>query len=253
MTIVSILKHVPDAESRVRAKDGALDLGGATYVIDGMDEYGVEQALRVRESGVDAEVVAVAYGPAATEQALRTALAMGADRGVLCAADDLHDPLAVAARVAETVRDLGATLVFVGGKQADWDSAALGPALAEVLGWPHVDWATAFELQGDAFEAVHDVDDGSETLRGQLPVVVTTQQGLNEPRYPTLPNIMKARRKPLDVESAETATGGFTVGAHASTERERRREVLEGDARSAAAALVRKLRDEAKVLRGETR
>ena len=253
MTIVSILKHVPDAESRVRASDGALDLDGATFVIDGMDEYGVEQALRVREAGVDADVVAVAYGPAATEQALRTALAMGADRGVLCAGDDLHDPLAVASLLAETVRGLDATLVFVGGKQADWDSAALGPALAEALDWPHVDWATAFALAGDAFEAVHDVDDGSETLRGQLPVVVTTQQGLNEPRYPTLPNIMKARRKPLEVLSAAGVTGAFTIGGHTSTARERRREVLEGDARSVAAELLRKLRTEAKVLRAESR
>ncbi len=253
MTIITILKHVPDAESRVHAKDGALDLSGATFVIDGMDEYGVEQALRMREAGLDAEVVALGYGPASTTQALRTALAMGADRAILLEGDELHDPLTVALALAAVVRDEAADLVFVGGKQADWDSAALGPALAEALAWAHVDWTTAFALEGDAFEAVHDVDDGSETLRGRLPVVVTTQQGLNEPRYPTLPNIMKAKRKPLDTRPADVGQELMVVTGHTGTERERRREMLEGDARSAAAELVRRLRGEAKVLREEGR
>ena len=253
MTILTILKHVPDAESRVHAKGGALDLSGATFVIDGMDEYGVEQALRIREAGLDAEVVAVGYGPSSTAQALRTALAMGADRATLLEGDDLHDPLTVADVLADVVRAEAADLVFVGGKQADWDSAALGPALAEALGWAHVDWATSFDLDGDAFEAVHDVDDGSETLRGRLPVVVTTQQGLNEPRYPTLPNIMKAKRKALDTRAADVGSERMIVTGHVATERERRRVMLEGDPRSAAMDLVRRLRGEAKVLREEGR
>jgi electron transfer flavoprotein beta subunit len=253
MKILTILKQVPDAESRVRAQHGSLDLTGATYVLDGMDEYGVEAALRVRESGVEVEIVALGYGPASTDQAVRTALAMGADRAVLLEGDALHDPLGVALALAAVVRDEAADLVFVGGKQADWDSAALGPALAEALGWAHVDWTTAFGLDGDAFEAVHDVDDGSETLRGRLPVVVTTQQGLDEPRYPTLPNIMKARRKTLDTRPADVGADRMVVTGHASTERERRRVMLEGDARGAAFELVQRLRGEAKVLREEGR
>lgn len=253
MKILTILKQVPDAESRVRVERGSLDLTGATYVLDGMDEYGVEAALRVRESGIDAEVVAVGYGPNSTDQAVRTALAMGADRAVLLEGDAFDDPLTVALALADVVRDEVADLVFVGGKQADWDSAALGPALAEALGWAHVDWTTAFDLDGDAFEAVHDVDDGSETLRGRLPVVVTTQQGLNEPRYPTLPNIMKARRKTLDTRAADVGQERMAVTGHAGTERERRRVMLEGDARSAAVELVQRLRGEAKVLREEGR
>ncbi|TVR92696.1 MAG: electron transfer flavoprotein beta subunit/FixA family protein [Trueperaceae bacterium] len=253
MKILTILKQVPDAESRVRVQHGSLDLTGATFVLDGMDEYGVEHGLRLRESGIDAEVVAVGYGPSSTDQAVRTALAMGADRAVLVEGDAFDDPLTVALALAGVVRDEAADLVFVGGKQADWDSAALGPALAEALAWAHVDWTTEFALDGDAFEAVHDVDDGSETLRGRLPVVVTTQQGLNEPRYPTLPNIMKARRKALDTRSAEVGQELMVVTGHTGMERERRREMLEGDARSAAAELVRRLRDEAKVLREEGR
>ena len=248
MTIVSIVTQVPDAEARVRAVDGALDLSDTTFVIDGMDEYGVEHALRLREAGLDAEVVAVGYGPTGSEHVVRSALAMGADRGVMLAADELVDPLSVALALADVVRGEGAGLVFVGGKQADWDSAALGPALAEALGWPHVDWATAFALEGDDFEAVHDIDDGSESVRGRLPVVVTTQQGLNEPRYPTLPNIMKAKRKPLEVREVTVPVPAALPVAYHVAERERRRVMLDGDAERAARELVRRLRDEAKVL-----
>ena len=248
MTIVSIVTQVPDAEARVRASDGALDLSDTTFVIDGMDEYGVEHALRLRESGLDAEIVVLAYGPDETQQIVRSALAMGADRGVLLSGDDIVDPITLALTLADAVRAEGASLVFVGGKQAHWDSAALGPALAEALGWPHVDWATAFELAGDTFDAVHDVDDGSESVRGRLPVVVTTQQGLNEPRYPTLPNIMKAKRKPLEVRAAALEPPRTEALGYSVAERERRRAVIEGAARDAARELVRRLRDEAKVL-----
>ena len=248
MTIVCIVKQVPDAEARVRLRDGRPDLAGVTLVMDGMDEYGVEEALRLREAGTEADVVALAYGPRESEQVLRNALAMGADRAVLLEGDGLDDPLAVAAAVAEVVREEGAEMVFVGGKQADWDSAALGPAVAEALAWPHVDWTTALTLDGATFEAVHDVDAGSERVRGRLSAVFTTQQGLNEPRYPTLPNIMKAKRKPLETRPADTALARCLIRSHAAVERERRRIVLDGDAREAAGALVERLRDEAKVL-----
>ena len=248
MKIVTILKQVPDAEARVRAKDGVLALEGTTFVIDGMDEYGVEHALRLREAGAEAEIVAVGYGPPATEHALRSALALGADRAVLLEAEAPADPLAVAVALADLIRELEADLVLTGGKQADWDSAALGPAVAEALGWPHVDWTTAFRLEGERFEAVHDIDDGSETVRGNLPVVITTQQGLNEPRYPTLPNIMKAKRKPLEVRPLAMEAVGTTTRSYAVIARERRRVVLDGDAPSATAELVRRLRDEAMVL-----
>jgi len=198
MIIVTYVKHVPDAEARLRAAGDRLDLEDVAFALDGMDEYGVEQAVRLREAGVASEVVALALGPGGADAALRTALALGADRAVLLETDDDLDPLAQAGPLARAVRDAGAELVFVGGKQADWDSAALGPALAEALGWPLCDWTTELRLEGGELVAVHDVDDGSEAWRAPLPAVVTTQQGLNEPRYPTLPNIMKARRKPFD-------------------------------------------------------
>lgn len=244
MKIVTVLRQVPDAEARVRLEDGEVALSGAAWVIDGMDEYGVEEALRLRDGGLDVEIVALALGPARTEEALRTALAMGADRARLIETDAALDPISVALRLAQTIRDEEADLVFAGGKQADWDSSALGPALAEALGWPLSDWTTSLEVEGDRLAVEHDADAGSESLAMPLPAVVTTQQGLNEPRYPTLPNIMKAKRKELSTEDAGDVASRSAVAARTLEARERRGRILEGDPKDAAAELARFLREE---------
>lgn len=248
MKIVTVLKQVPDAETRIRLDGDAVDVEGVTFVIDGMDEYGVEAALRLREAGHDAEVVAVSCGPARAQEALRTALAMGADRALLLETDAPLDPLAYALALADALREEAPDLVLVGGKQVDWDSAALAPALAEALGWPLSDWTTELEVAGDGLRTRHDRDGGSEALRLPLPAVVSTQQGLNEPRYPTLPNIMKAKRKTLDVRplrgGAEPRTA---VVARELPRRERRGEILDGEPGEAARELARRLREEARV------
>jgi len=249
--IVTVLKQVPDAEARVRVADGVVDLAGVTFVMDGMDEYGVEEAIRLREGGHDVEIVAVALGPERYEDAIRTALALGADRAVHIETDERLDAIAQARVFAELIKDEGAELVLLGGKQADWDSAALGPALAAVLDWPHSDWTTDLALEGDRLELRHDTDDGSETLSVALPAVVTTQQGLNEPRYPTLPNIMKAKRKELakksldDFAAVEKRTA---VVSEAIQVKSRQGKMLSGEPKEAARELARLLRDEAKVI-----
>lgn len=248
MIIATYVKRVPDAEARLRADGDRLDLEDASFALDGMDEYGVEQAVRLKEAGVATEVVALALGPASADAVLRTALALGADRAVLLETDDELDPLAQAGALAEAVRASGAELVFVGGKQADWDSAALGPALAEALAWPLCDWTTELQIAGGEIVAVHDVDDGSEGWRAALPAVVTTQQGLNEPRYPTLPNIMKAKRKPFDRQPLTGVAPRVVTLAAALPSRGRRNVRLGGDATTAATELAFRLRDEAKVL-----
>lgn len=251
MKIITILKQVPDAEARVTATGGAVDLGGVTFVMDGMDEYGVEEAIRIRENGTDAEIVAVSVGPERYEEAIRTALALGADRAVHVVTDTDLDPLTQARVYQKIVADEGADLVFIGGKQADWDSAALGPALAETLGWPHADWTTKLAVHNGSVTLTHDTDNGSEELTMPLPAVITTQQGLNEPRYPTLPNIMKAKRKELRaVPLAELGefTSLTTTHNQEIQTRARRLTMLDGDAATAAQALVDKLRNEAKVL-----
>lgn len=251
MKIITILKQVPDAEARVTASSGTVDLGGVTFVMDGMDEYGVEEAIRLREAGNQVEIVAVSVGPERSEEAIRTALALGADRAIHVVTDVDLDPITQAKVYSGIVNEEQADLVFVGGKQADWDSAALGPALAETLGWPHADWTTKFAVDNGNVTVTHDIDAGSEDLTMPLPAVITTQQGLNEPRYPTLPNIMKAKRKELksvDLDSLGSFTSLTTVENQEIQTSARRQTMLVGDAASAAAELVDKLRNEAKVL-----
>lgn len=251
MKIITILKQVPDAEARIRAAAGAVDLAGVTFVMDGMDEYGVEEAIRLREAGNDVEIVAMALGPERYEDAIRTALALGAERAVHVETDEALDPLAQARVFAELIRQEDAKLVLLGGKQADWDSAALGPALAAVLDWPHVDWTTELALQGERLELRHDTDDGSETVSVELPAVVTTQQGLNEPRYPTLPNIMKAKRKELAKRSLDDF-GPIERRTEVVTQtiqvKERRGKIMTGDPQESARELARLLHEEAKVI-----
>jgi len=249
--LITVLKQVPDAEARIRAGVGGVELEGVTFVIDGMDEYGVEEAIRLREAGHDVEIVALALGPARYEEAIRTALALGADRAVHVETDVDLDPISQARVLAEVVKEEGAEMVLVGGKQADWDSAALGPALAEVLGWPHSDWTTKLELADGSLKVEHDTDDGHESLTMPLPAVVTTQQGLNEPRYPTLPNIMKAKRKELakrNLDEFGSVTGLTEIVDQKIQTRERLGKMVEGDAATAATELVRLLQNEAKVL-----
>ncbi len=251
MKLITVLKQVPDAEARIRAGSGGVDLDGVTFVIDGMDEYGVEEAIRLREAGNDVEIVALALGPARYEEAIRTALALGADRAVHIETDEALDPISQARVLAKVVQEESADMVLVGGKQADWDSAALGPALAEVLGWPHSDWTTSLQVAGGTATVVHDTDDGTETLTMPLPAVITTQQGLNEPRYPTLPNIMKAKRKELAKRSLNDlggATALTTVVGQQIQTRDRLGKIIGGDAATAAAELARLLNSEAKVL-----
>jgi len=251
MKILTLIRQVPDAEARVRVTGGQVDLEGSTLVMDGMDEYGVEQALRTRESGADTEIIALAIGPKRVEDTLRTALAMGADRAIHVETDASLDPIALSKVVAHIAQHEGADLVLTGGQQADWDSQALGAAVAERLGWPQLTWTNELTIQDGKLTGRHDVDEGNESFEAALPAVVTTQQGLNEPRYPTLPNIMKAKKKELRKDTLDQY--GVTpkvrvVGAEIQA-RQRLNRVIDGkDAQAAAAQLLELLRNEAKVI-----
>ncbi len=251
MRILTVIRQVLDAEESVKVKDGKIDTAASKLVVDSMDEYGVEQALRMREAGSDVEVVALAVGAARSEEALRTALAMGVDRAILVETPEPLDVMAVSSVIAQTARNEGVDLVFCGGQQADWDSHALGAATAERLGWPQATWTNALTLDGQQLTGKHDVDAGSESFQVSLPAVVTTQQGLNEPRYPTLPNIMKAKRKELrrdSIESFGVASKVKVLSAGVQI-KERRRRLLDGkNADGAAVQLVHLLRNEARVL-----
>lgn len=255
MRILTLIRQAPDAEESVRIKGGtgggSVDLESMKLVLDTMDEYGVEEALRLREAGADAEVIAIAVGPARTEDALRTALAMGADRAVLVETDAALDPIALSAVIAQVAKAETAELIFTGGQQADWDSQALGAAVAARLGWPQATWTSRLELEGAMLRGRHDTDDGAETFELPLPAVVTTQQGLNDPRYPTLPNIMKSKRKEIRRHTLDEfgVTPKVKVLNAEVQVKQRLGKVIDGkDAPAAAAELVRSLRDEAKVI-----
>ncbi|WP_034383806.1 electron transfer flavoprotein subunit beta/FixA family protein [Deinococcus sp. YIM 77859] len=252
MKILTLVRQVPDAEARVKISGQQVDLEGATLVIDGMDEYGVEEALRLRENGGTVEeIVALAVGPKRVEDALRTALAMGVDRAIHVETEEKLDPIALSSVVAQVAQAEGVSLILVGGQEADWDSQALGAATAERLGWPQLTWTNELRLEGETLTGRHDVDDGNESFRASLPAVVTTQQGLNEPRYPTLPNIMKAKKKELrkdDLASYGVQPRVRVVNSEIQT-RARLNRMIDGkDPQAAAQQLLDLLRNEAKVI-----
>ena len=251
MRILAVVRQVLDAEETVRLRGGEVDLSASKLVVDTMDEYGVEQALRIRESGVDTEVIALAVGPERNQEALRTVLAMGADRGIHVKTELFLDPIALSKVDAQVAKRENVDLIFCGGQQADWDSHALGAATAERLQWPQVTWVNALQVDGQTLTGRHDAEDGSEMFGVQLPVVLTTQQGLNEPRYPTVPNIMRAKKKELRVESLEAfqvESKLKVVGAEIQV-KTRLHKILDGkDAPAAASELVGLLREEARVI-----
>lgn len=251
MRVLTLVRQVLDAEESVRIKDGAVDLEGRKLVLDTMDEYGLEQALRMRDASPDVEVVAVAVGPARSQDALRTALAMGADRAIHVETSQKLDVISVSKVMAKIAQQENADLIFCGGQQADWDSHALGAATAEQLQWPQVTWTNALELTSGTLTGKHDVDEGSETFILPLPAVVTTQQGLNEPRYPTLPNIMKAKKKELRKATLEEFDIHVKVKflGEAVQLKERLNKMIDTkDMPGAAAELVKLLRNEARVI-----
>jgi electron transfer flavoprotein beta subunit len=252
MRILTIVRQVLDAEESVSIEDGSVVLDGRKLVMDTMDEYGVEEALRLREgAAAGAEVVVLAIGPARTEEAIRSALAMGADRALLVETEIPLDVIAVSAVVAQVAQSEKIDLIFCGGQQADWDSHALGAATAERLQWPQATWTSLLALQDGLLLGMHDVDGGRESFAVPLPAVVTTQQGLNEPRYPTLPNIMKAKKKELRrVPLADYGVSAKlkVVGVEVQV-KQRRRNIIDGkDPGAAAAKLINLLRHDAGVI-----
>ena len=200
MKILIPVKRVVDYNVKIRVKpDGSgMELANVKMSMNPFDEISVEEALRLKEAGKVEEVVVVSIGPAKAEETLRTALAMGADRAILIETDDAVEPLAVA-KILKGVVDAEAPGLIIVGKQAiDDDSNQTGQMLAALLGSAQATFASKIEIAGDKATVTREVDGGSQTIEVKLPAVVTTDLRLNEPRYASLPNIMKAKKKPLD-------------------------------------------------------
>ena len=249
MKILVPVKRVVDYNVKVRVKsDGTgVETAGVKMSMNPFDEIGIEEAVRLKEKGVATEIVAVSMGVAACAETIRTALAMGADRGILVETDADLQPLAVAKLIKALVDKEQPGLVILGKQAIDDDMSATGQMLAALLGWAQGTFASKVTVDGDKMEVIREVDGGLETVSLNLPAIITTDLRLNEPRYASLPNIMKARKKVIDNFKPEDlgvdVTPRLTVVSVAEPPK-RQAGVKVGS----VAELVAKLRTEAKVI-----
>ena len=249
MKILVAIKRVVDANVKVRVKsDGTgVDLSNAKMAINPFCEIAVEEAIRLKEAGAADEVIAVSVGPQACQEQLRTALALGADRGILVAAEGQVEPLAVAKILQALVAKESIDLVILGKQSIDTDNNQVGQMLAALCNFPQGTFACKTALKDGKIEVTREVDGGEQTVLLTLPAVVTTDLRLNEPRYASLPNIMKAKKKPID--TVTTADLGVDITSKLVTLK-----VAPPAERSAGiivesvAELVSKLKSEAKVI-----
>ena len=249
MKVLVPIKRVIDynVKVRVKADKSGVELANVKMAMNPFDEIAVEQALRLKESGGADEVVVVSIGPSQNQETIRTGLAMGADRGIHIEASHDIEPLAVAKLLKEVVTRENPGLVFVGKQAIDDDCNQTGQMLAALLGWAQGTFVSGIEISGDKATVIREVDGGLEHLAISMPAVVTVDLRLNEPRYASLPNIMKAKKKPLDSISVEEL--GVDVSPRLTVVK-----VEEPEARSAGikvadvSELVNKLKNEAKVI-----
>jgi electron transfer flavoprotein beta subunit len=249
MKILVSIKRVVDFNVKVRVKaDGSgVETANVKMSMNPFDEIAVEEAVRLKEAGVASEIVAVSCGAQSSQETLRTALAIGADRAILVESSAELQPLAVAKLLKKVVEKEQPKLVILGKQAIDDDSNQTGQMLAALLNWPQATFASKLKIEGEKAQVTREVDGGLETISIRLPAIVTTDLRLNEPRYVTLPNIMKAKKKTLEVLKPEAL--GVDISARLTTVK-----VVEPSKRKAGIkvpdvkALVEKLRNEAKVI-----
>ncbi len=199
MKIVVCINHVPDTETKVKVgTDGkSIDRAGVNFVINPYDEYAVEEALRLKEKH-GGETIALSLGGDPHKETLRKALAMGADKAVFLKDDTPRDSYSVALALANAIKELSPEVVLLGKQSIDSDDAAVGPMVAELLGWPSIAVVVKLEITDGKVLAEREIEGGHEKVESRLPIVITAQKGLNEPRYPSLKGIMAAKNKPIE-------------------------------------------------------
>jgi electron transfer flavoprotein beta subunit len=203
MKVLVPIKRVVDYNVKIRVKPDqtGVDLANVKMSMNPFDEIGVEEAIRLKEKGVATEIIAVSVGPQEAQETIRTALAMGADRGILVKVAHEVEPLTVAKILAGIAKAENPQLIILGKQAIDDDSNQTGQMLAQLLGWSQGTFASKVTIEGGKAEVTREVDGGLQTVRLTLPAIVTTDLRLNEPRYASLPNIMKAKKKPIDEKS----------------------------------------------------
>lgn len=257
MNIYVLLKRTFDTEEKISIQNGQIAEDGAEFIINPYDEYAVEEAIQVRDAH-GGEVTVVTVGGEESEKQLRTALAMGADKAVLInTEDDLDhgDQFTTAKILAHYLKEQEVDLILAGNVAIDGGSGQVGPRVAEQLDIPYVTTITKLEIDGGTVTVTRDVEGDSEVIETSLPLLVTAQQGLNEPRYPSLPGIMKAKKKPLDevelddidLDEDEVEAKTKTIEIYLPPKKEAGK-VLEGELDAQVSELVSLLRNEAKVI-----
>ncbi len=249
MKVLVAVKRVLDynVKARVKADKSGIELANVKMSMNPFDEIAVEEALRIKEAGNAEEVIAVSIGPSQSQETIRTALAMGADRGILIETDEELQPLVIAKLLKHVVEKESPGLVIVGKQAIDDDSNQTGQMLSALTGWSQATFASKVEFEGDSLKVTREVDSGLESIKVAMPAVISTDLRLNEPRYAKLPNIMKAKKKPLETipvadTGVATATGLSVVEVNEPEQRQAG--VLVSD----VAELVDKLKNEAKVI-----
>ncbi len=249
MKILVPVKRVIDynVKVRVKADNTGVELANVKMSMNPFDEIAVEEALRIKEAGNADEVIVVSIGPAQAQETLRTALAMGADRAILVKTDEAVEPLAIAKILKAIAEEEGTEMVLLGKQAIDNDCNQTGQMLAALLGWPQGTFASEVVLSDGSVNVTREIDGGLETVKLTLPAIVTADLRLNEPRYASLPNIMKAKRKPLDTKEPsdygiDTARRVITLKVEEPSKREA------GVIVESVQELVTKLRDEAGVI-----
>ncbi len=249
MKVLVPVKRVVDYNVKIRVKpDGSgVDLANVKMSMNPFDEIATEEAIRLKEQGVASEIVAVSIGPADSQQTIRTALAMGADRGILVKTDDLVEPLAVAKILKGVIAEEEPGLVILGKQAIDDDCNQTGQMLAALLGWSQGTFASKIAIDGEHIDVTREVDGGLQTVKLKMPAIVTTDLRLNEPRYASLPNIMKAKKKPLD-EKTPADYGVDTAPRLTVVKTEEPPARKAGEKVGSVAELVTKLKNEAGVI-----
>jgi len=248
MKIVVCVSHVPDTAAKIIVDSDAKQINpeGVTFVVNPYDEYAIEEALKTKEA-VEGEVVAISVGNDKNKETIRKALAMGVDSGVLLKDENNRDSFSVAKALAEEIKSQNAELVFMGKQSVDYDNSIVGQMTAELLGFNSVSVVVDLKIEGDKIIAEREIEGGKEVVETTLPAVITTQKGLNEPRYASLKGIMSAKKKTIE-EKPAAASENFSEVIKMKKPTPKEAGKIIGTDATAVPELVRLLREEAKVI-----
>ncbi|MGK9477269.1 electron transfer flavoprotein subunit beta/FixA family protein [Melioribacter sp. OK-6-Me] len=248
MKIAVCLNHVPDTASKISVgqDNKSIDTAGVTFVVNPYDEFAVEEALKTKEK-VGGETVVISLGNDNNKESIKKALAMGIDNAVLLKTDEIYDSLSVAKILATEIKVQNAEIVFFGKQSVDYDNGAVGQMCAELLGYNSVSVVVGLEIDGNKVRAEREIEGGREIVETELPVVITTQKGLNEPRYASLKGIMAAKKKIIDEKIPESCLNYTEIISMRKPPAKQPGRIIGTDA-TAVPELIRLLKEEVKVI-----